>query len=113
MTITNSISSGNGANGFAVTSDIFSRDVGVMNCDGCAATNNGSAGFRAAIVDGTGSAMRVARSIATNNTGFGFRQDNGDFGGISIFESLQGTNLVRDNGANRSGTITTIDPDAP
>jgi hypothetical protein len=105
VTVRNSIASNNNCCVGFLVSGAGSGATAEMSADNCVASNNATGFGVQGIVSGTAT-IRVARSMAINNTDKGFVQL-----GTSTFESLQGTNMVRGNGDNRVGTITTIDPD--
>lgn len=101
-TISQSIASGNAGNGFLATAFNLAAE---LNCDGCTASANGTAGFNVS-ADFESAVVRAARSTATDNaTGFSVESTND---GDATFESLQGTNLVRGNATQTSGTITSV-----
>lgn len=77
-----------------------------LNCDTCVASGNALQGIIALATSSSFGIARVVRSTATNNK-FGFVQTTSG-AATSVFESLAGTNFVRGNTTNTSGTITPV-----
>ncbi|HYR75260.1 MAG TPA: right-handed parallel beta-helix repeat-containing protein [Pyrinomonadaceae bacterium] len=98
VTINRSVASGNGADGFLASITISGATE--LSCEECVSSNNLLYGFSSNAVSGA-TTIRVAHSTATNNTSAGFARING------VFNTL-GNNLVRGNGTDTTGTITTI-----
>lgn len=106
VTASRTVASGNAGNGFVARTATGQKAA--ISCDGCTASGNGSAtptldsgsGFA---VLGPAAFMAIARSTATSQA-IGFAVVQG------TLESLSGTNLVRNNGANTSGDkpVTTV-----
>jgi hypothetical protein len=79
----------------------FEVEGGDLNIERCEASNN-DIGIQSSIFGSEAATVTVSNSIVTNNKSFGFLA----YGG-SDFQSL-GNNIVRRNGTNTSGTITSI-----
>lgn len=93
VTLRDCVSAGNLTDGFTSVADA------VLNIESSVAANNGQTG-----IHNGGATVRVANSMITNNTGYGFSNDTG------TFES-RGNNTVAGNhpiGVQNNGTITVI-----
>ena len=100
VTINRTVASGNTVAGFYV----FGSGAGAnteLSCEECVASNNQYGFFVDGFLGGVGT-VRVSHSTVTNNTLFGFYQS-----GTGVFNTL-GNNLLRGNGTDTTGTITTI-----
>jgi len=105
-TIRDSVSAGNGSNGFVVFA--VAAQNSILNVYQCISTNNGVHGLVADNI-GSGSIIaRVANSSISENDGFGLNNFGG--GGSLTFVSL-GNNFVEGNiDGPINGTITTVLP---
>jgi hypothetical protein len=94
VTVRDSVAAGNGGAGFLIVG-------GDLNIENCEASNNRDGVAASGNANTTGT-VTASTCIVTNNSQYGFRQDNG-----GVFQSL-GNNTVRRNGTNITGTINTI-----
>jgi hypothetical protein len=95
VTMRGSTANGNSGVGFLVGG-------GDLNLENCEASNNEDGGITAESGSGFFGTATVSNSIFTNNINYGIRQF-----GNGVFNSL-GNNVVRRNGTNTVGTITSI-----
>jgi hypothetical protein len=100
VTINRSVASGNGDAGFLTLSNVSGASA-ELSCEECVSTNN-LYGFVVDPFSGGAATIRVSRSTATSNTGFGFLQSD-----VGVFESL-GNNLVRGNTLGDIGNTITV-----